>query len=74
MILYGSAISDGNQHLHSNLPLLLAGRGGGTLTPGRHIKYDDDTPMANLYVSMLNRMGVPAKKFGDSSGKTEQIA
>lgn len=74
MILYGSAISDGNQHLHSNLPLLLAGKGGGTLTPGRHVRFDDDTPMANLYVSMLNRMDVPAKKFGDSSGLVEQIS
>ncbi len=74
MICYGSAISDGNQHLHSNLPVLLAGKGGGTLSPGRHFKVDDMTPMANLYVSMLNRLGVPAKKFGDSSGLVEQIS
>ncbi|HVX83275.1 MAG TPA: DUF1552 domain-containing protein [Phycisphaerae bacterium] len=74
MICYGSAISDGNQHLHSNLPVLLAGRGGGTLTPGRHVKFDDGTPMANLYVSLLNRLGVSAKKFGDSSGRAEAIS
>ena len=69
MIVYGSGLSDGNQHLHHNLPTVLAGRGCGTLTPGRHVKYPAETPMANFFVAMLDRMGVPTEKFGDSTGE-----
>ena len=58
MILYGCAIADGNAHNHNNLPVLLAGRGGGTLTPGRHVRYKRNTPMCNLFLSMLDRMEV----------------
>jgi len=73
MIVYGGAIGDGNRHNHDNLPILLAGRGGGTLTPGRHLKLDKETPMANLYLAMLDRMGVPAQRVGDSTGKLEDV-
>jgi hypothetical protein len=73
MIVYGSGISDGNQHSHFNLPVLLAGRGGGTIDPGRHIQADKDTPMTNLYVSLLDRMEVQANHIGDSTGKLEVI-
>jgi hypothetical protein len=69
MILYGSGLSDGNRHLHENLPTVLAGRGCGTLRPGRQVKYPVETPMANFFVAMLDRMGVPVEKFGDSSGE-----
>lgn len=68
MIVYGSGISDGNRHTHHDLPVLLAGRGGGTLTPGRHIRYPKDTPMANLYLSLLDRLEVPCARLGDSTG------
>jgi hypothetical protein len=68
MIVYGSAISDGNKHNNEDLPVLLAGRGGGTISTGRHIKYRQETPMTNLYVSMLERMGVKGQGFGDSTG------
>lgn len=68
LICYGSGISDGNRHNHDDLPVLLAGKGGGTIVPGRHIKYRQNTPMANLYVEMLNRAGVPTRSFGDSNG------
>ena len=68
-IVYGSGIGDGNAHNHDNLPVLLAGRGSGTLTPGRHIKYENGTPLNNLYLSLLERMGVPAEHMGDSTGK-----
>lgn len=68
-IVYGSGIGDGNAHNHDNLPVLLAGRGAGTLTPGRHIKYENGTPLNNLYLSLLERMGVPAEHMGDSTGK-----
>ena len=69
MIMYGSGLSDGNRHNNEDLPVLLAGRGGGTLEPGRHIKFRRETPMANLFLSMLDRMGVQADRFGDSTGR-----
>ena len=68
MILYCSGLSDGNRHAHDNLPVVLAGRAGGVLTPGRHVKLGEKTPMTNLYVRMLNLMGVPTDRFGDSTG------
>jgi hypothetical protein len=95
MIVFGGGISDGNQHNHDNLPIILAGRGGGTITPGRHIVMDGitgpaadkyqlqgsatppvatETPLANLYTSMLNRAGVPIDKFADATDKLEAIA
>jgi hypothetical protein len=67
MILFGSSISDGNAHKPSNLPILLAGRGGGVIQPGRHIASPQGTPLCNLYVSMLERMGTPVEAFGDST-------
>jgi hypothetical protein len=68
MIVYGSGIGDGNAHNHDNLPILMAGHGGGTLKTGRHIRYPKETPLMNLYVSMLERIGAPTKSFGDSTG------
>jgi hypothetical protein len=73
MIVYGGAIGDGNRHNHDNLPVLLAGKGGGTLHPGRHLKLEKETPMTNLYLSLLDRMGVPAQRIGDSTGKLEDV-
>jgi Protein of unknown function (DUF1552) len=73
MIVYGSAIEDGNSHAHHDLPVLLAGRGGGSITPGRHVRYAKNTPMANLYLSMLDRMGAPAERFGDSTGRLDKL-
>jgi hypothetical protein len=69
MIVYGSGISDGNRHNHDDLPILLAGRGGNTITPGRHLKVDHRTPLNNLFLSLLDRLGAPADRFGDSTGK-----
>jgi hypothetical protein len=74
MIVYGSGISDGNRHDHANLPTVLAGRANGTLKPGRHIRYAPETPMANLYLSMLDRMGVEPEYFGDSKGKLDRLS
>ena len=68
MVLFGCGIGDGNRHNHHDLPILLAGRGGGTITPGRHLQYEKNTPLCNLYVSMLDRMGAKTEKFGDSTG------
>ena len=68
MVLFGSSMSDGNRHDPANLPVLLAGRGGGKLKPGRHIASPKGMPLCNLYVSMLDQMGTPVEKFGDSTG------
>jgi hypothetical protein len=73
MIVYGSGISDGNAHNHDNLPILVAGRGGGTIQTGRHLKFNGETPLNNLYISMLDRMGVSAQKVGDSTGKLVEL-
>ncbi len=68
MLVYGAGIGDGDRHNHDDLPILLAGRGAGTLTPGQHIKYENPTPMCNLFISMLDRVGVKVDSFGDSTG------
>jgi hypothetical protein len=74
MIVYGSGIADGNRHAHHDLPILLAGGGGGSIKPGRHIRYDSLTPMTNLYLSLLDRMGVRADRIGDSTGRLAQLS
>jgi len=68
MIVYGSGIGDGDRHNHDDLPILLLGKGGGTIEGGRHIKYSFNTPLMNLYLAMFERMGTPTKSFGDSTG------
>lgn len=73
MIVYGCGLGDGNRHNHDELPVVLAGGGGGTLKPGQHVKLGQSTPMTNLYVAMLDRMKVQADRVGDSSGKLESI-
>lgn len=69
LIVYGGAIRDGNRHDHHDLPILMAGSGGGRVTPGIHTKYKTETPLNNLYLSMLDAVGVSADQFGDSTGK-----
>jgi hypothetical protein len=69
MVLYGSGMSDGNSHNHTDLPVLLAGGASGKLKGGRHIQNPKDTPMANLLLSMLEVLQVPTDHFGDSSGR-----
>lgn len=73
MIVYGGGISDGNRHNHDNLPVILAGGGNGTLNPGRLIEAPDGLPMTNLYLSLLDRLGVDAERVGDSNGKFEKV-
>ena len=69
MIVYGASLNDGNRHVHSDLPTLLVGRGGGTLKPGRRIVYRKETPFCNLHLSLMDRMGVEVESFGDSSDR-----
>ncbi|HEX2836726.1 MAG TPA: DUF1552 domain-containing protein [Phycisphaerales bacterium] len=71
LIVFGGGISDGNRHNHENLPILLAGRGGGTVEAGRLLRTPKETPLCNLYLSMLDKAGCPADSFADS---TERLA
>ena len=73
MICYGSGNSDGNAHNHDDLPILLAGGGSGTLTPGRHVKFAKETPLNNLWLALLARMGVKQDTLGDSTGELKGI-
>jgi hypothetical protein len=69
LILYGGGISDGDSHSHVDLPVLIAGGGAGRLKGGRHLKYASYTPMTNLLLSLLDKVGVSVEQFGDSSGR-----
>lgn len=69
MLLFGSALSDGDRHDPHNLPLVLAGRGRGRIASGQHLQYSADTPLSNLYVSMLDAFGTPVERFADSTGR-----
>jgi len=73
MVVYGGGIGDGDRHNHDDLPILLAGRGGGTIHQGVHAVYPNGTPLNNLFLSMLDRMGVPTETLGDSTGKLEHL-
>lgn len=73
IVTYGSGNSDGYVHSKSNLPLLLAGGGAGTLTPGRHVRFAAETPLANLWLSLLERFGTNPGRFGDSTGLLEGL-
>ncbi len=74
MILYGSGMSDGNRHNHHDLPTLLVGGGGGTLTGGRHLQVDPDTPNTNLFLTMLDKLGVRVEALGDSTGELTSVS
>jgi len=69
MIVFGAGISDGDRHNHDNLPILLAGKAGGSFRTGRHLIYPNHTPLNNLFLSMLDRVGVPTETLGNSTGK-----
>ena len=68
MILLGAGIRDGNKHDPHNLPVVIGGKAGGRLASGQHLSYEKDTPLSNLYVSMLNAFGTPVERFADSTG------
>ena len=73
MIVYGAGLADGNRHTHEDLPTLIVGRGGKTIQTGRRVVYRRETPMCNLFLSMMDRMGVRMEHFGDSTGKSEGL-
>ena len=68
LVLYGSGMSDGNSHNHDPLPVLLVGGAGGRLAGNRHLVQAEHTPMSNLLVSLLGKLGCPEEHFGDSTG------
>ena len=74
MVLYGGGLGDSNDHAHFDLPELVVGGGAGRLAGGRHLQYPKDTPMTNLLVSMLDKAGLPAEEFGDSTGRLKELA
>jgi len=71
-MLYGSGLSDGNLHTVENLPLLMAG--GGLTKGGRYLRYPPGTPMANLFLTMLDKLGTPVDNLGDSTGKLNLLS
>jgi hypothetical protein len=73
MIVYGAGLSDGNRHAHEDLPTLIVGSGGKKIKTGRRVVYRRETPMCNLYLSMMDRMGVQMEHFGDSTGKLQGL-
>ena len=73
MIVWGSGLADPDRHRHTDLPIVLAGHGGGTIKTGQHSLAGEDTPMSNLFLSLLDRVGVKEERFGDSTGRLSQI-
>jgi hypothetical protein len=73
MIVLGSGIRNGDAHDPHNAPILLAGRGGGRIATGQHLVYEKDSPMANLWVSMLDAFGTPVERFADSTGPARGV-
>ncbi|MDX1981807.1 MAG: DUF1552 domain-containing protein [Bryobacteraceae bacterium] len=73
MIVYGAGLSDGNRHTHEDLPTIIVGSGGGAIKGGRRILYRKETPMSNLFVTMMDRMGAPVEYFGDSTGRIDGL-
>ena len=74
VILYGSGLSDGNLHTNNNLPLLLIGGAATQIKGGRFIQYPAGTPMANLYLTLLDKLGVKMDNLGDSTGKLDLLS
>jgi hypothetical protein len=73
MIVYGSGMADGNAHAHADIPTLLFGKGGGSIDSGRHVICPNNTPICNLWLSLMERMGVQVDRFGDSTGRLTQL-
>ena len=73
LVLYGSGMGNPNVHDHTNLPIIVAGGAAGRMKGGRHIKYDQPAPLANLHLTLLDKVGVRLDKFGDSNGKVKEL-
>ena len=73
LLLYGAGMADSNQHAHMSLPIMLTGGAGGQLEGGRHLRYSEETPLANLHLAMLDKLGVQLDAIGDSTGRLERL-
>jgi hypothetical protein len=73
LCLYGSGMGNGNQHDHENLPILLAGGAAGRMRGGRHIRYAQPQPLANLHLTLLDKVGIRLDRFADSRGKMDEL-
>jgi len=73
LVMFGNGLGDGNAHSHHNLPIILAGRGSGSVKPGRYLKLENETPLNDLFLSLFDRMGAPTDSFGDSKGRFKEI-
>jgi hypothetical protein len=74
ILLFGSGISNSDRHSHGPLPTFVAGGGAGTLKGGRHLVYPEHTPLTNLQLTLLNKLGVPAESLGDSTGQFKELS
>jgi hypothetical protein len=74
MVMYGASMSDGNDHLLQDLPITLFGGGSGTLKGGKHLRFENDVPISNLYLTILDKLGIEVEKFGDSNGKLNLVS
>ena len=74
ILLYGSGISNSDRHTHGPLPTFVVGGGAGTLKGGRHLIYPEHTPLTNLQLTLLNKLGVPAETLGDSNGQFKELS
>ena len=73
-LLYGCGISNSNLHTHDNLPILVVGGGAGSIKGGRHVRVTKDTPLTNLQLTLLDKVGVPLDALGDSTGRVDLVA
>ena len=73
LLIYGTGISDSNTHFHDDLPIALVGGQAAGLRGGEHVRYEMGTPLANLWLTVLDKMGVEAESFGDSTGQLERL-
>jgi len=73
LFLYGSGMGDSDRHDHSDLPILVAGGAAGKMRGGRHLRFDSPTPLSNLHLTLLNKVGVPLETFADSNGRVEDL-
>jgi hypothetical protein len=74
MIIYGSGLSDGNLHDHVNLPVVVVGSGAGRLHGNRHVVFEGETPVTNLYLSLLDKLNIPLDNLGDSTGRVRLLS
>src|SRR5207249_531460 len=74
IILYGSGMGNSNLHVHRDLPILVVGKGAGSVRGGRHVRVATDTPLANLHVTLLDKMGIRVEQLGDSTGRLDAAA